>query len=482
MRITFLFFFNILLFASCAFNKADSDSKIDEYSSPKIGLHIDTIIKRGKLIAMVNNIPTSYFIYKGKPMGFQYELLNQFSKDLGVELEIIKVSSIPDALDSLKEHKADILASGLTILGELKIDYDFTDPITQTREVLIQRKPKNHKKLTADKLEKSLLRDVTKLAFQPVHVEEGSAYLERVTNLQNEIGDSILIMTYNGEINIDSIMNMINNNQIKYAVTDEHTAKFFIKYFPNLDIKTPISFNQNIGWATPKNSHSLIDTINHWINRNQKTLVWNVTYNKYFKNIDNITDKIYSNYNLENGQISAYDEIIKKEAKKIGWDWKLIAAQISVESGFKPNKKSWAGAQGLMQIMPQTAKELNPNHSNVFDPHQNIRMGTKYNGILFDYWISTVTDTLQAIKFSLASYNIGKGHVFDAQRLAKKFGKNPLIWDNNVENMIVKLSNEKYYKDRAVRHGYCRGIEAFNYVSRISYLYSNYNNFNTDIK
>ena len=187
--------------------------------------------------------------------------------------------------------------------------------------------------------------------------------------------------------------------------------------------------------------------------------------------------KAYSGYNLENGKISPYDAIIKQNAKKIGWDWRLIAAQISVESGFHNDKVSWAGAEGLMQIMPATAKYLSPNDTSTHLPTQNIQLGVKLNGILYDYWKNIIPDSIQAIKFSLASYNIGKGHVMDARRLAEKNNLNPNIWDQNVDLMIAKLSQRSYYRNDVVRHGYCRGLEAYNYVNRIFFLYQNYLNF-----
>lgn len=442
---------------------------------------IDTILKRGKLIAIVNNTPTSYFIYKGRPMGFQYDLLNRFCKDLGVELEIIKVASIPDAVDSIKHNKADILASGLTVIGDRKKEINFSTPITQTHQILIQRKPEGHQKMSKSKLENHLLRDVTKLGGKEVFVEEGSSYYDRILNLQNEIGDSIIVKAYDGEIDIDSIMQMVSSGQIDYAVTDQYTAKFFVRYYSNIDIQTPVSFKQNIAWAFSKNAVGLQDTVNTWIENNKNSLVWAVVYNKYFKYNKNMNKRAQSSYNIENGKISPYDEIIKQEAQKINWDWKLIAAQISVESGFDPKKTSWAGAQGLMQIMPATAAGLNPNAKNAYNPNTNISMGVKFNGMLYDYWIEQIPDSTQAIKFSLASYNIGKGHVFDAQRLAKKYGLDPNIWDGNVAEMIVKLSKSRYYKDSEVRHGYCRGIEAYNYVSRINSLYLNYRNFNDNV-
>jgi membrane-bound lytic murein transglycosylase F len=442
-----------------------------------VGIELDSIIKRGKLIAITNNSPTSYFIYKGRPMGYQHDLLARFAKEIGVQLEIKIVSSIPDAMDSLVHKKADILASGLTILGDRRQYLDFTLPITQTHQVLIQKKPEGHTSLNKRTLENRLLRDVTQLAGQEVYVEEGSSYYDRILSLQNEIGDTINIHRYSADLDMDSLMFLISSGEIKYAITEEYTAKFFLRYYPDLDIKTPISFNQNIAWATPKNSIALIDTINHWIEENQHTTTWAVIYNKYFKFNKNMNTRAYSGYNLDHGKISPYDNLIKVNAEKIGWDWRLIAAQISVESGFIPSKISWAGAQGLMQIMPITANSLNPNHTDPLSPSQNIEMGVKLDGILYTYWQQTITDSVEAIKFSLASYNIGKGHVFDAQRLAKKFGLNPLIWDGNVAVMIKKLSKSNYNRDPVVKHGYCRGLEAFNYVNRVFSLYQNYTNF-----
>ncbi|MGB0805068.1 MAG: transporter substrate-binding domain-containing protein [Salibacteraceae bacterium] len=476
-----LYFFIGLFSLACTAEIKTPNGEPPTVNDAHIGIPIDSIIKKGRLIAIVNNTPTSYFIYRGRPMGFQYDLLSRFCHDLGVELEVKKVASIPDAVDSIKNNKADILASGLTVLGDRKKEVNFSIPITQTHQILVQRKPDGYQKMSKGKLEKNLLRDVTKLANQEVYVEEGSSYYKRLINLQNEIGDSINIITYDGEIDIDSIMSMVSIGKIKYAVTDEYTAKFFLRYFPNIDILTPVSFNQNIAWAVSKSSIGLQDTLNKWILKNQNSLAWAVIYNKYFKHNKNMNQKAQSSYNIKNGKISPYDDIIKEESKKINWDWKLIAAQISVESGFKPNKTSWAGAQGLMQIMPATAAVLKNNEIDPFDPKTNIEMGIQLNGILFQYWINQIQDSTEAIKFSLASYNIGRGHVYDAQRLAEKYGLNPHVWDGNVAEMIVKLSKPRYYKDSVVRHGYCRGIEAFKYVSKINSLYHNYNNFNLEV-
>tara|TARA_R110002050_G_scaffold204327_1_gene339581 strand:+ start:67600 stop:69054 length:1455 start_codon:yes stop_codon:yes gene_type:complete len=472
-----LFIFGFLtIITSCGFD-FDNSSPSSSEEEVVIGMELDSIIKRGKLIVITNNTPTSYFIYKGKPMGYQYELLRDFSKTLGVDLEIKIVASITDGIDSLRNKKADILASGLTVLGDRKNFLDFSIPITQTHQVLVQKIPDDLLNKSRYAKDKHLLRDVTKLAGKTVYVEKGSAYVDRIYSLQNEIGDSIYIHEYDGEVDIDSIMSMVSSGEIEYAVSEYYTSNFFLRYYPNIDINTPISFNQNIAWAVPKNSDALIDTINSWISDNNQTVRWAYIYNRYFKHNKNMNKRASSGYNLDNGKISPYDHYIKKEADKIDWDWRLIAAQISVESGFNPTVESWAGAGGLMQIMPATAGALNSDSVNVNSPAHNIAMGVKLDGILYSFWTETIPDSNQAIKFTLASYNIGKGHIFDAQRLAEKHNLNPQIWDDNVELMIKRLSSRNYYGDSVVRNGYCRGSEAYHYVKRIFFLYQNYQNF-----
>ena len=111
--------------------------------------------------------------------------------------------------------------------------------------------------------------------------------------------------------------------------------------------------------------------------------------------------------------------MVKKYAQDLGWDWILVKSLIYQESMFRNNRKSWSGAQGLMQLMPSTAKELGVSDLN--DPEQNIRAGSLYLKRMHSYW-EQIPDSVQRIKFAMASYNCGYGHIRDAQRLAEKYG------------------------------------------------------------
>ena len=178
---------------------------------------------------------------------------------------------------------------------------------------------------------------------------------------------------------------------------------------------------------------------------------------------------------MNSGKVSRYDEYIKKYSEEIGWDWRLLASLIYQESRFSPEVKSWAGAYGLMQLMPITAKRFGVNAKST--PEKQIEAGVE-----FIKWLDKrfekqgIKDRNERTKFVLASYNVGLGHILDAQRLAKKNGKNPNVWENNVDEYVLKKSNPKFYKDPVVKYGYCRGSETYTYVYEILDRYEHYKN------
>jgi len=181
---------------------------------------------------------------------------------------------------------------------------------------------------------------------------------------------------------------------------------------------------------------------------------------------------------VKEGKISPFDEIIKNEAKALKMDWLMLAALIYQESKFDPKAKSWAGALGLTQVLPSTAKDLgihNPNH--LYLPEVSIKTGATYLQQLIDFWQPILNDSTEAVNFALASYNTGKGHVMDARRLAIKYGKNENVWYDNVEPMLLKKSNPKYFNDPVVKYGYCIGKEPVQYVTNINAYYETFKNY-----
>lgn len=174
----------------------------------------------------------------------------------------------------------------------------------------------------------------------------------------------------------------------------------------------------------------------------------------------------------EKGIISTFDAHFKAAAATTGWDWRLIAAQAYRESGFDPNAVSWAGASGLMQLMPATAEFVGLSPSKLFLPGENVAAAAKYLLYLQKHF-SNVPNAEERVKLVLAAYNAGPGHIDDAQALARKYGKDPYKWDD-VSGFVLKLSQQHFYRDPVVKHGYMIGSETYDYVYSILELWKEY--------
>jgi membrane-bound lytic murein transglycosylase F len=130
-----------------------------------------------------------------------------------------------------------------------------------------------------------------------------------------------------------------------------------------------------------------------------------------------------------------------------------------------------------MQLLPTTAERFGVMPEQLTNPDMNIMAGSRYIQYLDNFWYKRVADTSQIKFFVLASYNSGPGHVLDAMRLAEKHGLNPNLWFDNVELMMLKKSEPKYYRDPVVKSGYCNGIQVVVYVNKVLDYYQKYQEF-----
>jgi len=437
---------------------------------------LDKIRENGKLIVMTGFNSTDYFIYRGQPMGYQYELLQELAEHLEIKLDVMVSNDLDESFRLLMEGDCNLIAINLTITRERKKYVDFTEPHGQTRQVLVQRKPENWKNMGQDELGKKMIRNQLELAGKTIYIQNGSSYSERLRNLSDEIGDTIYIVELPDEA--EQIISLVAEGAIDYTVCDENVALVNQTYFPNIDVATAISFPQYIAWAVQKGATSLKREIDSWLIEFRKTTKYAVIYNKYFRNVRSQKMVTSDYFSLSSGKISAYDQAIKKYSDQIGWDWRLMASMIYQESRFDPNAESWAGAFGLMQLMPNTARRFGIERNS--PPDQHIRAGAEFIQWLNDRFKDKIPDEQERIKFILASYNIGYGHIVDAMNLAEKYGKDPKVWDKNVDEFLMLKSNPKYYMDPVVKYGYCRGIETYHFVSEVLERYTDYKNIISD--
>ncbi len=470
---TYKLFLNLLVFFGAFFllygcSTENRQAPVEEAPVRETPTDLERIMNEGVLKVVVDYNSTNYFVYRGKPMGYQYDLVHELCEDLGVKPRIAISNNLTETFNYLKTNRYDLVAKNLTVTRARSDEIGFTVPIKQTRQVLVQRQEGSSEQGP------SFLKSTLDLAGKKVHVQKNTSFYRRLVHLSEEIGKPIEIVedTIYG---VEQLVARVARGEIDYTVCDEEVARLNKSYYPNLDVSLVISFPQNIAWAIRKDASDDWESyLNNWISEFKKTTKYRVIYNKYFVS-PRSTRRIESEFHsITGGRISDYDPIVKELAAQYGWDWRLISAIMYVESRFNPEAESWGGAHGLMQLMPKTARALGVQ--DLKDPRENIRGGILMLNWLEERFETSIPDSIERMNFILAAYNIGLGHVKDARRLAKKYGKDNNVWENNVDFYLLNKSVRKYFQDPVVRWGYARGEEAYNYVEKVTRNYEHYLN------
>lgn len=434
---------------------------------------LEKILERGYIKAITDYNATNYFIYRGKPMGYHLELLQHFAAHLGVDLELQISNDLENSMYILlKEERSDLIAKNIAVTRTHREKLDFSLPHSRTRQVLVQRKPDHWYSMRSYDIEDKLIRSQLDLSGKTIHVHQHAASVTRIRHLMEEIGDSIhLVKRPEGT---ETLIEEVARGEIDYTVSEEHLAGLHEVYYANIDAQTPLSFEQNLAWAVRKGEKDLVAAINEWLEEFTDSPQYAQIYDRYYNNPRSVFIAKSDLHSLGGGNISVFDDYFKRYADIIGWDWRLIASLSFQESRFNPSAVSWAGAFGIMQLMPETAGFLNVDDGS--QVHEHIAAGIRYLKWLDERLQDEIKDDDERVKFVLASYNAGIGHVLDARRLAEKYGKNPNVWRDNVDYFLLNKSDPVYYRDPVVRHGYARGAEPYNYVTEIQERYHHYKN------
>lgn len=413
---------------------------------------LPAIRQRGELVALTLYSSTSYFNYRGEPMGFQYELCRQFADSLGVTLKVKVANSPEELIRKLQQGEGDLIAYNLNVTNERKDSILFCGEENLSHQVLVQRAGRN------------ALKDVTEMPGKTIHVKPGR-YQQRLENLNNELGGGILIHPVTEDsISEEDLIEQVALGQIDYTICDNEVAKVNRTYYSNLDIRLNVSFVQRSSWAVRKDEPLLAQAANEWFKRNKTSNAYRSSAKRYFEQSKRIAHG--SILSVKKGQISRFDSLFRHYARRIDWDWRLLASLAYAESNFDPTVVSWAGARGLMQLMPRTARILGVPPGKEDDPEESIKAAVVYIRRL-DKSFASVGDKEERIKFILASYNAGEGHIKDAMALAKKYGADPTCWKDNVEKYLKLKSHERYFNDEVCKNGYFRGEETCRFVKDI---------------
>ncbi len=191
-------------------------------------------------------------------------------------------------------------------------------------------------------------------------------------------------------------------------------------------LEMSIGFDDTHRWVVGPGMDSQLKEINHWISTTSQTSEDYKSLVKLFASAYNPHKKAKAGFRSK--VLSPYDSIIKKYAKEIGWDWRMLTALIYAESKFTINNESKRGAVGLMQVMPKTGRKYGA--TNLMDPEQNISVGVKFLDRLEKQFSKMDMSPDQRIKFVLAAYNAGEGRIADCRAHAASKGVNSNDWES----------------------------------------------------
>jgi membrane-bound lytic murein transglycosylase MltF len=400
----------------------------------------DGMVKRQKIRVLVPYSKTFYFLDGARQVGITYDMVKIFEKWLNEKLakKVLKVRLViiptpsQDLLPGLIEGRGDIAAGNLTITEERKKIVDFSDPSASgTREVVVVAKGT------------PALNSLDDLSRREIYVRPSSSYLESLKALNSRFKKAgrkpIKIVKADPYLEDEDILEMVNAGIIPITVVDEHLAEPWSKVFENLTIYPNLAVRTGgeLGVAFRKNSPKLKKVVNEFIaGHGQGTLLFNTITNRYLKSTKWVKNALAKE---DLRRFSKADEFFIKYADQYGFDWLFIAALAYQESGIDQSVRSRAGAVGVMQMLPSTAKDPNVNIPNINNMENNIHAGVKYLRFIRDsYFEKGQMDDANKTLFTMASYNAGAGKIARLRSEAEKTEFDPNVWFRNVEVIAAR--------------------------------------------
>ena len=408
------------------------------------------ILNQDEITVITDNSAHGYYIYRETPMGFEYDLAKAFAEYLDVELKVL-TPGWDNMFTELKSGKGDFIASSLTQTAKRESEVDFSLAYMAVQQQVVVRKGN------------PAINELADLKDKTVHIRSRTSYHERLLALKNRgIGISIQL---HENVPTEEFLRQVQAREIPLTIADSNIIQLNRRYYPDIFPAFPISEKQSLGWAVKTGDTALLKKINSFFEHIKETGTYAKIYNRYYAGTEifDYVDIKKFHRRLET-RLPNYEATIMTLSEKHNFDWRLIAALIYQESHFNPRAKSYAGALGLMQLTQVTAAEMGINDR--LDPAANIQGGIKYLNRLFQRFDEV--PPRDRIKFTLASYNIGYGHVRDAQIIAEQQNLDPNAW-KTMETVLPLLRYPKYYQQ--AKYGYARGTEPVRYIKRIFKYY-----------
>ncbi len=413
--------------------------------------HLDAVRDAGTITMITQNSQHAYYLDRGAPAGFEYELAAAFADFLGVELNVTTPpwsSMVP----ALLAAEGDFIAAAFTNIEPRRRHVVFSEPYMIVRQHLIVHASDHG------------VRRMEDMFGMTVHVREGTSYERRLRELKAG-GLQIDVVAHRNRPTED-LIRAVAGREIQATVADTHVARLNRRYYPDVRMAFAISGPQPLAWAAPPDAEELVGEINQFFRVVKESGLFDRIYDRYYGNtevFDYVDIKVF--HERIRSRLPEFEVLIRREAQKHGFDWRLIAALAYQESHYHPLATSYAGARGLMQLTRTTALEMGIRDR--YDPAQSIRAGVEYLATMHERF-DTAASERDRLLLAMASYNVGYGHVLDAQAIAREKGLDAGRW-SSLEETLPLLSRPEYYRRAA--HGYARGTEPVRYINRILTYY-----------
>ncbi len=404
-------------------------------------------LKQRKILRVVTQPdPHNYFLKKGKPAGFEYELLQRFAREQKLWLEVVITEDEEQMLMWLEEDKVDLAT---IVSSDLKYrQVASTLPYYPARNFIITRSGQDE------------LRSLNDIDGRELALYSGKYQHQGIEFLMDK-GFSISTVEPESDESMSKFLQRIVDGEYDIAMVSAKKYLYEGKFHDDLKVIATVNDQPLHRWVVNEKNKELNISTNSFLRKEFKGKFYNIVYKRYFPE----KSKIHNG----NFYISPYDEMVIKYASKYQFDWRLVLAQMYQESKFKPDARSVAGARGLMQILPRTAREIGLTH--VEDPEIGIRAGLKYMKTLRDRYGDDISIN-DKNWFALASYNAGYERIQDARMFAEKLGFDPDRWFGNVELAMQKLAKPE--NRQHTRFGNCHCGQTVVYVRNIKNLYNSY--------
>ncbi len=387
------------------------------------------------------------------------------ARDLGVRLEMVVPPRFADLIPWLLDGRGDVIAASMTITPDREEQIAFTRAYLYVHEVVVESAETE-----------APIRSLEDLIGQEIHVQRSTSYYRTLRALQLVVGP-FTIVEASEELEIEDLVAAVGEGRIPLTVADSHLLDAELAYrddvqpavfLPPVVDSDEEPHPKEIAFGTRKSNPTLRAFLDGFISKSYRGLAYNVIFTRYFQNSAGIR-RAKERRASETGILTPYDALIKKYSRQYNLDWRLMAAQAFRESRFDPQSRSWAGAEGIFQLMPRTAQEL--GFEDIRAVETNIHAGIRYMSLLLDRTDQGIP-LKHRIRFALAAYNAGEGHVKDARRLATRMRFDANRWFGQTEKAMLLLEQPRYH--RTARYGYVRGSEVVAYVSRVQLTYDHY--------